>query len=333
MEGKVKMEIWKLQKMSLVAGICLFIAACGGSSDSGSGARGKLSVSITDAPIYDAQSVEVDFTGIEVKTANGSALTFNFCEALTEPDVNPPLVQQGECTDSNPSIQTIDLLAQTGGASFLLLDQIDLPAGKVNWVRLALTDPAGRIVMSTGEHVLTVPSGNQTGLKLNRGFEVPADGEAHIYIDFDVRKSIVEMHSGMTTSYKLKPTLRMVEKFGAIAGNVDPLLRPSTCLGPSIYVFAGATTTPDDIERDQGDPVTSAMVDIDTGNYRADFLEPGDYTLAFVCADGVSVDGINFTAPPDDPDENDMLTFTLPTLSPATVVDGMTFVADFVAEI
>jgi hypothetical protein len=323
------MEMQELRKMSLVAGICLFIAACGGSSDSGSGARGKLSVSITDAPIYDAQSVEVDFTGIEVKTANGPALTFNFCEALTDPDVNPPLAQQDECTQSNPSIQTIDLLAQSGGASFLLLDRIDLPAGRVNWVRLVLTDPAGRIVMSTGEHVLTVPSGNQTGLKLNRGFDVPADGEVHVYIDFDVRKSIVEMHSGMTTSYKLKPSLRMVEDFGAIAGEVDSGLLPATCLGPSVYVFAGAGATPDDIDRDQGDPLSSATVKVDlastTGfSYRADFLPPGDYTVAFVCADGGPLD-----EPEDDPDLDDMLSFSPPAGKPATVVDDQTTTLDF----
>ena len=239
-------------------------------------------------------------------------------------------MQQGECT-GNPSIQTIDLLQQTGGASFLLLDRVELPAGKVNWVRLVLTDPAGRIMMSSEEHVLTVPSGDQTGLKLNRGFEVPADGEAHVYIDFDVRKSIVEMHSGMgmTTSYQLKPTLRLVEDFGAIAGEVDPSLLPVTCLGPSVYVFAGAGATPDDIDRDQDDPLSSAMVKADiastTGfSYRADFLPPGDYTVAFVCADGGPPG-----EPADDPDMDDTLSFNPPAGKPATVFDDQTTPLDF----
>jgi hypothetical protein len=307
-----------------VALACLLLATCGGGSDSSSD-TGKLSLSITDAPIYEAQKVEVDFSGVLVKPEGGPAQKFSICVDPNDPG-NLPIVQSGECSESASGVVTgvvtIDLLQQTGGASFLLLDKVVLVAGRVNWVRLQLTDPAGRITLSDGEHDLTVPSGNQTGLKLNRGFEVPAGGEVKIYIDFDVRKSIVFAND----EYKLKPTLRLVEDFGAITGNVDPLLRPATCLGPSIYVFAGATTTPDDIERDQSDPVSSAMVNIDTGSYRADFLEPGDYTLAFVCADGGPL-----VEPEDDPDRDDLLIFTPPAGKPATVVDDQTVQIDFLA--
>jgi hypothetical protein len=313
-----------------VALACLLLAACGGGSDS-SNDTGKLSLSITDAPIYEALKVEVDFSGVLVKPEGGPAQKFSICVDPIDSD-NPPIVQQGECTPTGPSLVTIDLLQQTGGASFLLLNKVDLPGGRVNWVRLQLTDPAGRITLSDGgEHFLTVPSGNQTGLKLNRGFDVPAGGEVKIYIDFDLRKSIVVANG----EYKLKPTLRLVEDFGAITGEVSPTLLPATCLGPSIYVFEGADTTPDDIERDKGDPISSAMVVLDPGgtgiySYRADFLAPGDYTVAFVCADGVSVDGINFTEPADDPDQDDILGFTLavPT-STATVVDDQTIPIDF----
>lgn len=328
------MEKWKLRKMSVVACICLVITACGGSNGSGSGAAGKLSISITDAPIYDAQSVIVNFTAAEIKPDEGPALKFSFCEDPDEdPDdtTKPPLVQPGECVGSAASIQSIDLLKQTGGASFLLLDRVDVPAGKVNWVRLVLTDPAGKIVLSTGEPVLTVPSGNQTGLKLNRGFDIPAGEEVKVYIDFDVRKSIVVANG----EYQLKPTLRLVEDFGAIAGKVDMKLLPTSCLGPSVYVFAGADATPDDIDRDQGDPISSAAVVLDNDlggySYRADFLPPGDYTAAFVCADGVLPDGgATFNEPADEPDRDDTLSFTLaePT-STATVVDNQTVAIDF----
>ena len=323
------MDINYISRLGTVAAACLLLAACGGS---GSNETGELSLSITDAPIYDAQKVEVDFTGVEVKPASGPALRFYFCEALVDPGVNPLIVQEGECTDSAPSMQTIDLLKQTAGASFLLLDRVVLPAGRVNWVRLVLADPAGRIILSMGpdeSHELTIPSGDQTGLKLNRGFDVPAGGEVHVYIDFDVRKSIVEMHSGMTTSYKLKPTLRLVEdNFGAIAGNVDSGLLPATCLGPSVYVFAGAGAKPDDIERDQDDPISSAAVVFDRGSsvyaYRADFLPPGDYTAAFVCADGGPLG-----EPADDPDLDDTLSFSPTAGKPATVFDDQTTALDF----
>jgi hypothetical protein len=329
-----KRNFWKL---NAIATTCLVLAACGGSggsSDSESG-TGRLSVSITDAPIHEALSVTVSFLGVEVKAADGPALKFIYCEDPADPGKNPPLVQDSPCEDSLPHIVDIDLLQQTGGASALLLDGVEVPAGKVNWVRLMLADDAGVIVLPTGAFPLTVPSGDQTGLKLNRGFDVPEDGEAKIFIDFDVRKSIVEIHSGMTSSYKLKPTLRLVEDFGAIAGEVNAALNDTNlCKGGSIYVFAGAGTTPDDIERDKGDPVSTTLVNIDadssTGySYRADFLEPGDYTAAFVCAGGASTDGgVNFDEPPDDPDQDDLLSFTVAP-DTATVIDDQTVQINF----
>jgi hypothetical protein len=165
-----KRACWEL---SAIASVCLMLASCGdGDSDNGTG---KLSVSITDAPIHEAQSVTVDFLGVEVKPADGPALKFYFCEDLVDPANNPPVVQDTECTDSAPHIESIDLLRQTGGASVLLLDGVDIPAGKVNWIRLVLADPAGEIVLSMGTFPLTVPSGSQTGLKINLGFEVPKD--------------------------------------------------------------------------------------------------------------------------------------------------------------
>lgn len=306
--------------------LTLSLAACGG--DSGNG-TGKLSVSIADAPIHDAQSVTVNFIGAEIKPADGSALIFNFCKDPNNPDVDPPVVQDSECSDSDPHIVSIDLLQQTGGASALLLDAVVIPAGKVNWVRLVLADDAGEIVLSSGAFPLTVPSGSQAGLKLNQGFDVPDEGEAQVFIDFDVRKSIVEVHSTVPPSYKLKPTLRMVEDFGAIAGEVSETLMVPECLGGSIYVFSGAGTTPDDIDRDQGDPVSSTLVISDAGSstsysYHADFLEPGDYTVAFVCAGGVSQNGgATFDEPADDPDEDDQISFTVVT-DTATVVDDQT---------
>ncbi len=321
------MDIFRIKGLGLVASTCLLLAACGGGDGGGSSNAGKLSLSITDAPVYSADAVEVDFNGVEIKPESASALQFSFCEDPADPVNDPPVVVEGECSATDPTFVTIDLLQQTGGASYLLLDQVELPAGRVDWVRLKLEDPAGRFYEAGGtEHPLSVPSGNQTGLKLNRGFDVPVDGEVEIYIDFDVRKSIVMAATG----YKLKPSLRLVEEFGAIAGEVDAGLLPTTCLGPSVYVFAGAGATPDDIDGDKGDPFSSAMVkedmDSTTGySYRADFLDPGEYTVAFVCAEGVSP----LVAPADDPERDDALDFTPPAGKPATVVNGQTFGVDF----
>lgn len=328
------MKIRNPCELGAIVTICLALSACGGSSIDSSSGTGNLSLAIVDAPIYDAQAVTVNFIGAVVKPEEGPALEFFFCKDpdSTDPDVDPPIVQEGECTDSDPHVESIDLLQQTGGASALLLDDVEVPAGKVNWVRLVLDDEPGEIVLSPGPFPLTVPGGSQTGLKLNRGFMVPKGGEVKVYIDFDVRKSIVEVHNTVPPSYKLKPTLRLVQEHGAIVGEVATALMNPSCLGGSIYIFSGAGTTPDDIDRDEGDPVTSTLVKPDgnsnTGfSYHADFLAPGDYTLAFVCADGVSQNG-GTTFPADVPDEDDRLTFTVASET-ATVVDGQEERVDF----
>lgn len=320
--------------ISALAGLAL--SACGGSGGSGddSDGTGRLSVSITDAPLHEAIAVNVHFIGARVQYAAGERLNFFFCEDPVNPGIDPPIVQDSECVDTDPEAVTIDLLQQTGGASALLIDGAVVPAGRVVWVRLVLDEPPGEIVLADGSHVLTVPSGAQTGLKLNRGFEVPEDGEARIYIDFNVWKSIVEVHSSVPPSYKLKPVLRIVTEFGAIAGQVDGALLVAGCVNPSIYIYEGAGTPADDIDGDKGDPLTSAPVVADgsspTGySYLVDFLDPGDYSLAFVCAGGITQDGgMTFDQVPDDPEQDDALNFT-PASESATVVVGQTDTVDF----
>jgi hypothetical protein len=327
--GTLAIKTTNICQLGTFMAACLALAACGGSSSDSSSGTGSLSLSIVDAPIHDAQAVRVNFIGAVVKPEEEPAIEFNFCKDPLNPDADPPIVQEGECTDSDPHVETIDLLKQTAGASALLLDDVEVPAGKVNWVRLVLADEAGEIVLSTGTFPLTVPSGDQTGLKLNRGFMVPEDGEAKIYIDFDVRKSIVENPHPVMPRYKLKPTLRLVQdNFGSIVGEVDAALMDTTCLGGSVYIFAGADAEPDDIDRDEGDPITSTLVKLDAGSgtysYHVDFLIPGDYTLAFVCADGVSSDGgVTFDESADDPDLDDMLSFTVADETATVVKDGV----------
>ena len=317
------MHIRNIHRSGTITAACLLLAACGGGG-SKSDDNGELSLSITDAPIYDAQLVEIDVIGVEVKPESGAALEFKVCE---DPgDSNEVIIQEGDCT-VGPGEITINLLQYTNGASFKLLNGVILPAGRVNWVRLMLKDPAGRFQLPAGGTeplTLTVPSGNQTGLKLNRGFDIVADEETRVTIDFDVRKSIVEAPPG---EFKLKPVLRLVEEYGAIAGTVDASLLVPECLGPSVYVFEG-TTTPDDIDRDKGDPVSSAMVSatpsLDGTNYRVDFLEPGEYTAAFICAEGGPA-----AEPEDNPDLDDEVSFTPPAGKPATVIDEQTTPVDF----
>ncbi len=300
--------------MTVVAiSMALGVGACsGGGGDSGD--TGQLSLAVTDAPVDDASSVVVQFRGVAFKRA-GSA---------------PEVVE-----NLTPSPRQLDLLQYQGGRVALLLDGTTLPAGDYEWVRLIVDNETGvrdsYVVLRGGEECeLRVPSGAESGLKLNRGFTLPADGSVALTIDFDLHKSIHAppgqqgAAEACTQGYLMRPTLRIVDdaNVGAIAGHVDAALVTETCL-PKVYVFSGAGVTPDDLEEAAGadaDPLVVASVPVVNGStayaYRAAFIPPGAYTVAFTCGD-------------DDASADDTLTFT--GAQNVTVQANLISTADFAA--
>jgi hypothetical protein len=299
-----------------MAGLMLAtLSACsGGGGDSGD-QTGELSLSITDAPVDEAASVIVQFSGVAFKRAGAQAETV---QNLT------------------PATRQIDLLQYQEGRAVLLLDGVTLPAGDYEWIRLIVDNEPGvrdsYLVQTTGEECeLRVPSGAESGLKLNRGFTLAADGSVALTIDFDLRQSIHAPPGQQgsaeecTQGYLMRPTLRIVDdaNVGAIAGTVDSALVTAECL-PKVYIFSGADVLPDDIE-DQGatpdvDPLLVTGVAIQNGatahSYRAAFIPPGSYTAAFTCSD-------------DDATADDVLTFVTP--KNATVQANLIATVDFAA--
>jgi hypothetical protein len=262
-----------------------------------------MSLAITDAPVDGATAVVVQFTGVEVKPADGQARVFAF-----------------------DAPRQIDLLALTGTDSELLLDAVEVPAGRYNWVRLGVDATADGVTDSYidlddgSRHELEVPSGAETGLKLVSGFNVPAGGLASFTVDFDLRKSVHEpMNDG--GPFLLRPTLRIVDnvEVGGIAGTVDSALVGEGC-APAVYAFTGAGVAPDDVDGTDPDPVSSAMpvLNASTGHYdyAIGFLGAGPYTVAFTC-----------DADADDPAAGDDLVFT--GTQDATVVADAVTTVDF----
>ena len=305
------MNALSIQKRFGIAVLLSAVLAAGGCGDGGGGgsaSTGTLSLKITDGPVETADHVYVQFSGLELQPADGQRITLYYCEDPA--DSTKTVVSESACT-TPPKPKQIDLLALNGGLADSLLDSFTLPAGRYNWIRLMVdTDDLfdSYIVIPDGMHVmnheLTIPSGAQTGLKLNRGFTVPAGGSADFTIDFDLRKSV---HVTGTGEYMLRPTLRLADNTmtGAIAGEVDALLVTSTSgCTPAVYVYEGSNVTPDDIDDNANtpDPVTTASVKQDnmgTYRYKAAFLEAGNYTAAFTC-----------DAAKDDPAVDDTLAFS-----------------------
>jgi len=286
--------------------VLAILAACGGGGSDASAPQsqfGRINLRITDAPVTSARRVVVQFTGIEIKPA-----------AAAEPEV----------FDFAP--RQIDLLALDGGGSEVLLADELLPAGEYEWIRLKVN--AGRnasdsfIELDDGSvHPLFIPSGNQTGLKLIRGFTIGAGSTHNFTIDFDLRKSVIHP-PGLGDPYLLKPVLRLVNNLevGTIEGTVATPLIVDGCV-PAVYLYTGADVVPDDIGS-ATPPLASTAVNLDdaTGayRYRLGFVPVGASTVAFTCG-----------ADDDAAEVDDALTFA-PPLN-ATVTVGQTTTVDFPA--
>jgi hypothetical protein len=106
------------------------------------------------------------------------------------------------------------------GASVVLGDSI-LQAGDYTQIRLILAN--GNYVIDNGvKHDLNVPSGSQTGIKLNHGFTIEPNTLYELMLDFNVDKSI---HITGNGQYMLKPVIRCMSMItsGTISGQVLPL--------------------------------------------------------------------------------------------------------------
>jgi len=265
------------QIKTLIGASCIAAAAAFSLSGCGSGdfaSQGTLNLNITDAPVDNATSVVVAFTGVTLKPQNRSSYDIDFKDG-----------------NGNALVKTIDLLNQQGANSEPLLLNHSLAVGHYDWMRLKVNAQPG-VMDSTitldangGQHSLSIPSGNQTGLKLNRGFDI-TEGEAVTFtIDFDLRRSVVAPQNN-ATDYKLKPTLRIVENatIGHLTGHIgDVTLNDTLCVNTdySVYVYSGSVV-PDDINGTAPDPVSTGLVS-NGFDYSIGFLPAGDYTVAMTC--------------------------------------------------
>ncbi len=270
--------IHKTRYLTTATAIALSLTACGG----GGSGTGSVTVGVTDAPVDGASSVVVQFTGVEIQPASGERKIYTYKDDA-----------------GNPAPKTLDLLDLQNGLRDLLLDGEQLPAGQYNWIRLLVTAKAdgvydSYITINDNQYELSIPSGDESGLKLNRPFTVLEDQTTDLTIDFDLRKSVHLPMNGDSV-YVLRPTLRLVDTAaaGSVAGTIDPTVFSSqTCssiqppeAGYAVYVFQGPGVTPDDVDGNSPEPVTTAKVTYD-GNaytYKAAFLEAGDYTVAATC--------------------------------------------------
>jgi hypothetical protein len=231
-------------------------AAC--NNDNGPSGTATLTVALTDAPSDDFESATIYISQVTVK---GSGVS-----------------DEDQIISSTKA--SYDLLTLQGGVT-ATLGSVQVPTGSYNQVRL-LVDSA-RVVLKTGHTFadgsntakLTVPSGSETGLKVN--FSPPIEvtsGETVLLVDFDVNQSFVfQGPRDHPNSVSFKPVLHAtaLDVAASISGHVTPVAAHAT-----VYAIAGTDT------------VQTAFADSDDGAYTLHSLAPGTYVVG-ATATGYSI--------------------------------------------
>ena len=283
----------------------MFWACSGQESSVGQGRGGDdialFSLNITDAPVDGVIEVWVRITGYTIHAVDGDTVSRDFDPV----DVN--------------------LLSLQGTNSLKLVVNDVVPVGDYNWLRLHVNATIDEVfdsyvtLQGGNSYELNIPSGSQTGLKINTPFTLEADMLASRTIDFDLRKSLVLTGSG---EYQLRPTLRLVDDAlaGSVSGAVNATLisSPDQCsdndpnTGNAVYVYKGFDVVPEDLnDFSINDVITANVVWSDEYDenetdddefkgymFEVGFLEAGDYTIALTCQ-----------ADQDDPETMDSMVF------------------------
>ncbi|MDR8390297.1 DUF4382 domain-containing protein [Aliifodinibius sp. S!AR15-10] len=224
----------------LLLGVGLLAAGCNNSgSDVG---MGTLEVRMHDAPAnYDAVNVFVE--RVEINAEQDTA---------------------GWMTISEPQ-QSYNLLELTNGA-YTVLGDTTLEAGTYNQIRLILSREGHSVVVDGEEKSMFVPSGAQTGIKLNVNAEIQEDITYTLLLDFDASRSVVKRGNGQANpGYLLKPVIHASNQ--AVTGNIDGTVSPVDA-EPVVYAIADSDT------------LASTYADTTDGYFKLIGLEEGSYTVS-----------------------------------------------------
>jgi hypothetical protein len=239
-------------------GVLFALTQCNDDKEA-NGISGKVTMSITDAPIDDenVSSVILTFERIEIQSQEDGWMVL---EEFDEP-------------------VSIDLLAYQNGESYFLTEEV-MPAGNYDEIRLVLDESQNGtyILYDDGnKQQLKVPSGSQSGYKVKGDFRIPIGGVVNLTIDWDLRKAIVK--AGNSGQYILKPTTRLIvnEDAGMIRGHVKDSIGLDQVV---VFAYEDDVFTDDEISSFEN-AVTSAKVNAED-DFTLAFLTSGIYDLYLI---------------------------------------------------
>ncbi len=203
---------------------------------------GLLAVRLTDAPgAFDAVNVVVD--SVRVHVDSGDSLSGWYTISTVRAEYN--------------------LLSYVNGRDTVIAAGF-LPPGKYTQMRLYIG--RGSTVATGGSTApLDIPSGMQSGLKLNIQATIVADATYGLALDFDAGHSVIATGGGR---YLLNPVVRVIST--AVAGSLTGQVIPDS-VGATVLAI--------------GDTDTTSTVTDASGNFTFKYLNPGFYLLRCVPAD------------------------------------------------
>jgi len=97
------------------------------------------------------------------------------------------------------------LLTLQNDVTTTLAGNVTVPVGKVSQIRLLL-GTNNSVTKLTGTFPLKIPSGSESGLKINMHEDIAPNNHLVVVLDFDAALSVVQERAD---SYSLKPVIKV----------------------------------------------------------------------------------------------------------------------------
>lgn len=235
--------------LTATLGSLFFLQACNKSNVSGvnpASGQGKVAVHMTDSPMANVSALTVNILKIEVHK-NGADSTSGW-KVISD------------------SSETVNILNLTNGKTRLIGNQ-NLSAGTYSQIRLIL-GAKNTITVGGQQFPITIPSGSQTGIKINANITVKPGQTFNLLLDFNAAQS-VHMTGHGNGRYMLKPVIHAVNM--QMDGNIKGVTQPASAKA-SLYAVMKSDTT-------------STLADTTSGDFKIIGLAPGTYSLNVIPRD------------------------------------------------
>ncbi|MCL4538143.1 MAG: DUF4382 domain-containing protein [Bacteroidetes bacterium] len=235
----------KILVIIALAFLAVLVTGCSKSSPTSSSGSGTLQINMVDSPgNFDAVNIVIDSVQAHIASSDTTS---------------------GWVTlSSTPG--TYNLLELVNGAN-AVIGKASVPTGQYSQIRL-FVGSGSNVVIAGASYPLSIPSGMQSGLKLNVDATIQSNITYVMTLDFNANQSIIAAGGIVNSQFILKPVIRVITtpSNGAIEGTVVP-----ASARPSVMAFNSSDTV-------------STVADT-SGHFVVGYLSSGSYSLELTPSD------------------------------------------------